>query len=126
MKRVIIAVVLILIVAGLCTFEYTLNTTETNHTSEALEKAQMLLKNGKADEAEQTIKSLRENWERNVESMLIFVSHGKPDEICENLAVAESYLKSREIPEFYAECKRVENELKHFRDLEIPTFNNIL
>ncbi len=126
MKRFIIAVILIFAVAGLCTVEYILNTGESSRASEALEKAQILLKEGKTDEASETMKRLRENWDANVESMLIFVSHGKPDAICESLAVAESYLESREFPEFYAECRRTENELKHFRELEIPTFNNIL
>lgn len=126
MKRVIIAIALIFVVMGLCILEYTLNTNESKRASESLEKAQILLKDNKNDEAENIMKNLRENWESNVESMLIFVSHGKPDKIGESLAVAESYLKSRELPEFYAECKRAENELKHFRDLEIPTFNNIL
>lgn len=126
MKRLIIAVILIIIVAGLCTIEYFLNTGESSSASEALIRAQSLLRDGKTDEATETMQKLRENWDSNVESILIFVSHGKPDAICESLAVAESYLKSREFPEFYAECQRAENELKHFSELEIPTFNNIL
>lgn len=126
MKRILIAVILIIITAGLCTLEYTLNTTESVRTSEALKRTQALLDSGKVKESEETIKNLRNSWDSKVESMLIFTSHGKPDQISEGLAVAESYLKSREFPEFYAECKRVETELEHFRDLEIPTFNNIL
>lgn len=126
MKRLIIAFVLILIVAGLCSFEFMLNTRESELASESIKKSQQLIKDKKIDEAIKTIEELKESWEKNVESMLIFISHKRPDDICENIAVAESYLKSGEFPEFYAECKRIENELKHFRDLEIPTFSNIL
>lgn len=126
MKRLIIAFLLILIVTGLCSFEFMLNTRESELASESIKKAQQLIKDSKTDEAIKTMEELKENWEKNVESMLIFISHQRPDEICENIAVAESYLKSGELPEFYAECKRIENELEHFRDLEIPTFSNIL
>ena len=126
MKRLFIAIILLFIVAGLCTFEFTLNTKESQHASEYLKTAQQQMVDGNEKEAIQTMKKLKELWESNVESMLIFISHEKPDEICENIAVAESYLKSGEHPEFYAECKRIENELEHFRDLEIPTINNIL
>lgn len=126
MKRLIIAVILLLIAAGLCTFEFILNTNESQHASEYLKQAQQQMINGNEKDAIEAMAKLRELWEKNVESMLIFISHEKPDEIGENIAVAESYLKSGELPEFYAECKRIENELEHFRDLEIPTINNIL
>lgn len=126
MKRLFVAIILLFIVAGLCTFEFTLNTKESQHASEYLKTAQQQMTDGNKKDAIKTMKKLRELWESNVESMLIFISHDKPDEICENIAVAESYLKSGELPEFYAECKRIENELEHFRDLEIPTINNIL
>lgn len=126
MKRLFVAIILLFIVAGLCTFEFMLNTKESQHASEYLKTAQQQMTDGNKKDAIKTMKKLRELWESNVESMLIFISHDKPDEICENIAVAESYLKSGELPEFYAECKRIENELEHFRDLEIPTINNIL
>lgn len=126
MKRLIIAVILILITSGLCTFEFMLNTKGSEQASEYLKQAQQQSLNGNKNDAINTMKNLRELWESKVESMLVFISHEEPDEIGENIAVAESYLKSGELPEFYAECKRVENKLEHFRDLEIPTFGNIL
>lgn len=126
MKRLIIAFLLILVVAGLCSLEFMLNTRESELASENLKEIQYLIKNGKNDEAITIMEELKEHWGKMVNSMLIFISHQRPDEICENIAVAESYLKSGEFPEFYAECKRIENELEHFRDLEIPTLSNIL
>lgn len=126
MKRLIIAVILIFIVSGLCSFEFILNTKESEKATEYLQQAEKQMNDGNKQGAIHTIKNLRELWERNVESMLIFISHEKPDEIGESISVAETYLRNGELPEFYAECKRIENKLEDFRSLEIPTINNIL
>lgn len=126
MKRLIIAIILLLITAGLCSFEFILNTKESENAAEYLALAQEQANSGDKSNALKTMEKLIKLWESKVESMLIFISHEKPDEIGESLAVAESYLKSEDFPEFYAECKRIENKLEHFRNLEIPTVNNIL
>ena len=69
MKRLFIAIILLFIVAGLCTFEFTLNTKESQHASEYLKTAQQQMVDGNEKEAIQTMKKLKELWESNVESI---------------------------------------------------------
>ena len=60
MKRLFIAIILIFIVAVLCTFEFTLNTKEAQRASEHLKTAQQQMTDGNEKEAIQTIKKLKE------------------------------------------------------------------
>ena len=61
-----------------------------------------------------------------METMLIFVSHGRLDQIEESLNNANTYIEFWELKAFSAECRKVKILIKHFYDLEYPTINNIL
>lgn len=126
MKRLITAFLILLSVSGLCILEFILSTREADYAAAKLEQAQEFSEAGKREDALKAVNELRERWESGGEKMLILISHEEPEEIGEDIAVLESYLKSGELPEFYAECKRTENKLRHFRSLEIPGLNNIL
>ena len=60
-----------------------------------------------------------------METMLLFISHGKLDEIEKTINTACSYIKSREISLYKAECISAHLLIDNFKNVEYPNINNI-
>ncbi len=83
------------------------------------------MQEGNKERAKNELEKAIREWEKNMETMLIFVSHGKLDQIEEAINIADSYLQNGEINLFYAECQRAATLLDHFENVEYPNINNI-
>lgn len=69
-------------------------------------------------------KALHE-WNDNMDTMLLFISHGRLDEIEQSLNAAYAYIKSNDISMYTAECTRAFLMTDNFKSVEFPTVNNI-
>ena len=69
-------------------------------------------------------KALHE-WNDNMDTMLLFISHGRLDEIEQSLNTAYAYIKNNDISMYTAECTRAFLMTDNFKSVEFPTVNNI-
>lgn len=92
---------------------------------EKVQTAQQYALDGNIENAKKELSEAMNEWEKKIEIMLLFVSHGKLDEIEEAINIANSYIHYDEIPLFYAECQRASTLLDHFKSVEYPSINNI-
>lgn len=125
MKRLIGAIIIFLIIAGIAATGFFINTRTADNVIEMLDASQQYALDGNIEEAKKELDGAIEEWEKKIEIMLLFVSHGKLDEIEEAINIADSYIQYDEIPLFYAECQRASTLLDHFKSVEYPSVNNI-
>lgn len=124
--RIYSAAVIFIITIITIIFGFIINTTTSESVSDKIQSAERYAENNDAENANKQIKAALSEWESKMETMLIFISHGKLDQIEESLHTANTYLEFGELKSFTAECRKTEILLKHFNDLEYPTINNIL
>ena len=125
MKRLIGTIIIFLIIAGIAATGFFINTKTADNVMEKVQASQKYALDGNIDRAKQELSAAIDEWERKIETMLLFVSHGKLDEIEEAISIANSYIQYEEIPLFYAECQRASTLLDHFKSVEYPSINNI-
>ncbi|MGN0470984.1 MAG: DUF4363 family protein [Acutalibacteraceae bacterium] len=125
MKRLIGTIVIFLIIAGIAATGFFINTKTADMVMEKVQKSQQYALDGNIDSAKKELAEAIDEWEKKIEIMLLFVSHGKLDEIEEAINIAQSYIQYEEVPLFYAECQRASTLLDHFKSVEYPSINNI-
>ncbi len=126
MNRIIGTIIILIITIALVTTEFVINTNTASSVNEKIYNADIIASNGRVDEAEYNMNEALKEWDDHSQSMLLFYSHQKPDEIEESIHKAKSYLDSEEMSLFHAECKLILIRLKQFNDLEYPSIKNIL
>ncbi|MDD6490352.1 MAG: DUF4363 family protein [Clostridia bacterium] len=125
MKRLIGTIVIFLIIAGIAATGFFINTRTADMVMEKVQKSQQYAIDGNIENAKKELAEAIDEWEKKIEIMLLFVSHGKLDEIEEAINIANSYIQYDEVPLFYAECQRASTLLDHFKSVEYPSINNI-
>ncbi len=90
-----------------------------------LDSSYELAKNGDIEGAKRKIEAAKSEWDNNMETMLLFMSHGRLDQIESSINTAYNYIKSNEISMFIAECASARLMTGHFIDVEYPYLNNI-
>ncbi len=126
MNRIIGTIIILLLTIALVTTEFIINTNTASSVNEKIYSADEMASKNQISEAHKKMDEAMQEWDHHVQSMLLFYSHQKPDEIEESLHTAKSYLDQGEISFFHAECKLIIIRLKQFNDLEYPTIRNIL
>lgn len=126
MYRIKSAIAILIATIVIITVGFTINTNTARSVYSKVDAAQQYNKNGNVYKAKQEILSARDEWENKMETMLMFMSHSKLDQIEEALGIANTYIDCGDKNAFSAECQKATILLQHFYDLEYPTINNIL
>ncbi len=126
MHRIYIALVILIITVTIIISGFIINTSTSKSVSGKIESAENYAVSGDSENAKKQIRSALNEWESKMEAMLVFVSHGRLDQIEESLNSANTYIEFGELKAFSLECRKTEILIKHFYDLEYPTINNIL
>lgn len=117
---VVLAVVFAIIMTG-----FQINTKTASSVSEKIYNSAEYQKQGNSELAKKEIKSALNEWESNIETMLLFMSHGKLDQIEESINIADTYINLGDENMFLAECRRALILLEHFESVEYPSVDNI-
>lgn len=125
MKRLIGALVILVIVIGIGVTGFIINTKTADTVIEMVETSKKYAFDGNIQDAKKELSKAIDEWEKNMETMLLFVSHGKLDQIEEAINIANAYIEHNELPLFYAECQRASILLDHFEGVEYVSINNI-
>ncbi len=125
MHRLISTVIIFILTLLIITAGFAINTRTTNSINEKINTAIELNTYGEIEDAKNIIQTAIDEWDNHIETMLLFESHGKLDQIEESLKIAQMYIKNGETEMFNAECKRASILIDHFNSLEYPTIYNI-
>lgn len=126
MNRLIGAFIVLGLIIAISTAGFLINTKTANSVKTKIENSIEFADKGELSKARSTLDNAIDEWERHIETMLLFESHGKLDEIEETINIAKSYIIKGEYNLFYMECNLAATLLDHFESLEYPNINNIL
>lgn len=126
MSRLVTACILIssIIVCSILGLIYVKN--KKDECSHILHSAYSAAKSGNIKGAEAKAKEFNDTWGKAEKYLMIFLHRQDLDEITFTSRIILEYIKSEEMPEFYAELKKVMALLDHTFETEMPLFENIL
>ena len=125
MNRLWGTLTVLLIVIITVTTAFFINTNTAYSVSELLSQSIASAENGNIQNAEISLKKAKSQWDSKMDIMLLFVSHGKLDQIEQTVNIAYSYIKSNDISNYMAQCQNARLLINNFREVEYPDIKNI-
>lgn len=126
MKRLKVAIVLMIFIPALIfTCHFYLKHT-TGEMSEELVHTQSLLQNGKKEEAAKQLAAFHNQWEKNKSIMSMFIRHSELDTVNLSAAKLKPYLEEDETGDFLAESNSLIYQLHHLWETEKFSLDNVL
>lgn len=125
MNRFLGAMIVLGILISIVVTGFYINTKTSNSVSEKISSSIEYQNKDDFEQARKELRSALEEWEQNMEMMLLFISHGKLDEIEESINIADTYMNIGDKTMCLAECKRALILLEHFNHVEYPSIDNI-
>ncbi len=125
MNRLLAALGVLAAVIVTVTTGFWFNTDTADTVNSLLLESMSHARRGEREEAAVFLERARNEWEDHMQMMLLFVSHGKLDQIEQTINAACSYLDSDEMALCLAECSTARLLIRNFANVEYPTLNNI-
>ena len=124
-KRITLAIILMLSVIGLCVFNLIVINSKKNECSNILEETYIAAKSNNKSIAEKKLNSFTEIWNKNEGIMMLMLHRDDVDDVSFITREIKEYLKENEMPEFYAGLKRIMALLDHTFETEMPYPKNV-
>lgn len=102
-----------------------INTNTAQAVNENLSLSMKYAENGDIQSAKSELEKALDKWNDKMQTMLLFISHGRLDEIEQTINTAYSYIKNSDISMYSAECTRAYLLIENFKNVEFPSINNI-
>ena len=115
----------ILIVIITVTTAFFININISYYVSELLSQSIDSAENGDITSAGIFLQKAKSQWDSKMDTMLLFVSHGKLDQIEQTVNIAYVYIKSNDISNYMAQCQNARLLINNFREVEYPDIKNI-
>ncbi len=125
MNRLFGALIVLLIAIITVTTGFFINTDTAYSVSKMLLQSVEYAESNDIAGAKIFLQKGKSQWDNKMNIMLLFVSHGKLDQIEQTINMAYSYIQSNEISLYTAQCKNAILLIDNFRDTEYPEINNI-
>ena len=126
MKRVWIALVLFLLVLGLCVWEMTSHVSTMRELRDSLEQAEELAARGELRQACEDMEQINSCWHQRLKILSTSLSHDQLEQVDSSIAILISTLQRENLDEFYLEYARVTSQLEHLEQTERLRLENIL
>ena len=116
----VLAGVIVIVLSG-----FFINTNTAGTVEKFLSRSMNYAEKNDIPHAKAELEKALTEWDKNMDTMLLFISHGRLDEIEQSLNAAYAYIKSNDISMYTAECTRAFLMTDNFKSVEFPTVNNI-
>lgn len=126
MKRIVISIVILSLIALLCCWSVFEATRKTDGFVEKVGEVEKAYQNGDTDAAIEVAGKLRSDWERFMNRSILINDLGHAVEITTSIADIYSFAQSENEEEVYAACDRAEVQLGIFKAMQLPTVWKIL
>ncbi len=126
MKRVITAVVFILIAIAICLTGYAVCVTKLNSINDALGKATYVVKTEDRDKILDTAKNIENEWEKSSALLYAILSHSDINEISSNINMLTFFAQIEDYDEFEKLCKESIIISEHIIATQSASLKNIL
>lgn len=126
MKRIVISIVILSLIAVLCCWSVFEATRKTDGFVEKVGEVEKAYQNGEFEAAIEVAGELRSDWEQFMNRSVLINDLGHAVEITTSIADIYSFAQSENEEEVYAACDRAEVQLGIFKAMQLPTVWKIL
>lgn len=125
MKRVWIAVVILLLIPTIVFVTHRYLHSATGTMSEIIGTAQSKAEEGNKKEAAKQIAAFEKSWDNNQRIMGCFIRHSELDTVNQSTAKLMPLLQDDNLTSFSAECETLKMQLHHIVETENFSFDNL-
>ncbi|MBQ6569801.1 MAG: DUF4363 family protein [Clostridia bacterium] len=122
MKRILTAVILVLILAAICISSRITTVKTVSHMSDLLNEAE----NNSSLQTVENAEKIQSSWEQKKKLLMTYTGHEELAEISDSIFALSELIRNGKTDEFISECRNAQNALRHFEHSEKITFENIL
>ena len=117
----VLAGIILTVTAG-----FFINTETAENVCRYLSLSMDYAENGDIQNAKTELEKALGEWNDNMDTMLLFISHGRLDEIEQALNTGYSFIKNSDITMYFGECTRAFLMTENVKNVEYPSINNII
>jgi len=125
-KRIYVALLLIIISAAVCIAEYRFVSDNAEKYLKQVELIESEYNNNKSNRALELTKEVSKEWSKVTSPMDTLLLHEGVEKIEMNLSKLAIYIEEDDRTGFYTTCKELKNQLSNLRKSEIPNIENII
>lgn len=126
MKRIVLSIVIIAVIALLCCWSVFEVNRKTDGFLGKVHSVENAYQNGDTDAAAEVAEELQNDWEEFMNKSVLINDLGHAVEITTSIADIYSFALSENEEEVYAACDRAEAQLGIFKTTQMPTIWKIL
>ena len=126
MKRVILALVLLAVVAGLCGLSLHTQVSSTGYLLTMTEKLDEAYRIGDMEECQRLARRFTEDFREQTRYFPFFMRHGDIWAIEDTVIALPVYLETEDLQHFLSELIKCRSQLEKLYQLELPLPENIL
>lgn len=126
MKRIVISIVILSLIAVLCSWSVFEVTCKTDGFIEKVNAIEEAYENNDTDTAIEVAGKLQNEWETFMDKSVLINDLGHALDITTSIAEIYSFALSENEEEVYAACDRAETQLSIFKTMQLPTLWKIL
>lgn len=126
MKRVIVAVVVLILVAGGCVLSIYNERNNTNYLIDMTNQIETAFREQDLERTQQLADQFVEEFKERTRYFPFYMRHSDVSQIEENVIMLPILLEAGDMEHFPAELARCRNQLDKLGDLELPLWENIL
>ncbi|MDP4120841.1 MAG: DUF4363 family protein [Bacillota bacterium] len=126
MKRIWIVLIMLFAVIGLCCYEFIFSNSLIVQTENKLSEANNAAQENNINKAYSICEGIYNNWRNHQKTMNIFYYHDSVENVGQSIALMSEYAKYKDYVHFYAENKKIGEQLSVLKSAELPSIDNIL
>lgn len=126
MKRIYVALILLLLSTLFCTFEFIYISQTTDKYTKSIELIEKTIDNENYNKAEDIIKKTVNDWNDSVSTIDMLLYHDYIDDISYSMASIPKYLELKEYNEIVITCTKIKEQLNSLKKSELPLIENII
>lgn len=126
MKRLYIAVILLLFVAAVCTTEFIYINHCANNITDMIDNISRIYEEGKKERAMKLALETEENWKIKVSKIDMLLYHDYVDDITRNIVNLKTYIEEDDTVGLYSTCNETITQIYSLKNSEFPSLENII
>lgn len=125
MKRIIISVVILALLAGMSVWSVVAVENKTQSLTDKIHEIEKAYENGDSKKCTKTAKALRDEWEAFIDRSVLINDLSYALDITSSISEIYSYAQANS-DDIYAVCDKAEVQIAIFKTMQLPTFWKIL
>mgnify|MGYP004544707263 FL=1 len=126
MRHILLSCVILLLALAFCLFSMLHVREICRETLDLLTSAQTAAEQGDFEACQTSMQNAARHWKRYERYFGLALSHAEVDDVISRFAALNQYALLEDRDDFLAGCAELMSAVRHLREMELPTVENIL